>query len=617
MAIIQWRGPGGKPGARTSGDYAVAANWAGGVVPDRLDDVVFARGDYVVRDSEVSMSTASISVGAGVRLEIVGDDASIVLRSFGQSLNAGTLLIANGSFVVGQELRNAGTITGASAGNIFGTALANAGLLETQANRSFAFAVAAATTNTGTILARDGAMRFGADLANAGQVTVLGGSIVTYASGTAARVTNLANGVLTGGGWLVDEGGTLGLTGSAIERLADGTTVALGAGAFVTKANGQSGTPTVAIGDSLTRVDAGATLRLLAGSADASDGVAFARSLSAGGTIALAAGQLVTAGLRIEAGARLTGFGTVGGPAQIDGLARADAGATALSFTGDTTFTGTITGRGTLTLATGDDTIATADVGVRALTLGGASVTLANDLSYAGRLTLAAGSLDLKDSDLTLSGAAVLKDGSIVSHGGVLALGGAVAVRGGEVSLAVRTLAVDGTIAIDHGMLVVGGTVTGDGGFTVGVAGVLEFNVTARLGDAPAVTLAGPGATLAVDALGATGLDVIDFGGTERIAFTQVAPDGARALWTPDVDGSGGTLTIANAKASASVHLEENHAQRDFRLADDRAGGTIVTLGRTAPAFAHVSAEAFGDDAQHFPAAAMPHHPAGLELVLA
>lgn len=337
----------------SGGDWAVAANWLGQVVPQPSEDVVIpagavvthSTGDDTARGLTVggtlavnggTLAASSLSMSAGATLTGSAD-----FQISGASTWAGGAMTGAGHTVVGargsltvsvgggmtlsRTIDNAGTVTLVGGGNWTlaaggGGAIVNSGTLATSG--SGVAAVQASVSNTGTVAVRGGGLSLAGGLTDGAVVKRAGsvaGSIVVDA-GASLVASFVRQGSLTSAGAVslrraADGGdtslvGSLALTGSGTLDVADNRLVVATGGADAVRSylqsaydagkwNGPGLTSSVAEGDP--------SGRLAIGFATAGE-----LNVSAwGGVSGLTGGEVVT---------RLTVFGD----ANLDGVINAD-----------------------------------------------------------------------------------------------------------------------------------------------------------------------------------------------------------------------------------------------------------------------------------------------------
>lgn len=609
MAYTIWKGPNGRASAPKGGDFLTAANWSTGTAPGATTDVLLGPGHYTVTVSRSAALVRSFDLGTGVTLDIQGGNSGS-LSVQGSGVSYGTIRLIGGYLGATGEFVNFGVIQGqgsdAYGGQIGSGTIINEGLISTIAETGPpGMAITTVFRNdAGGVVSTGagGAIYLLGTTTNTGLIEAAhGGTVTTSGFGWTGTVTNLSGTALIGGHWAATgAGATVWLPGATISKLSGGAVVTLAGAGSSFRVDDGSGAAAY-LEQTLDRVDAGAALQVLGGR-----DYTTSEKLAVKGMFQLGGGVLSAGDLRGETGSTISGFGTIATLATFDGAVRADMNpadrSDTLEFTTFTDFNGRVSGQGTLELSGGRDTFTTSQVTVKTLLLDGADVEIDRSFRYRGHLTMTTGILDLKDSTLTLAGETTLSGGRIAG-GGKLVVSGDLTVHAGDAVFDVGSIRNDGGIAVDHGSLTVNGTVTGRGGFTVGAQGTLILDDASHLTAAsPVMTLDGAGATLRFDGLANPQARVAGFGSSERIDFSTLQSAGTNLFWRADDDGSGGTLLLSNGTQTASVHLEENHAKRDFAFASDGASGTVVTLkgaakgAAPAAAFHAVDPGAFGHD---------------------
>ncbi|HEY2179137.1 MAG TPA: hypothetical protein VGH15_11185 [Caulobacteraceae bacterium] len=237
MSDIKWN-------AATNGDFATAANWAGGVKPGPADNAILdATGAAFAVTSSANEIVASIQTVAEATLDITGGNFDVTSGS-GAGANAGLIDVAGtGRFRGGGTLHNSGTLEANAGGRISlaGVAVNTGGVIDAAGGSVLLQGVdiiggtlasstghrlvfnksggeldgssGHAVTVTGTVVIADGRSESAAgSLVNKGRIGLAhkGGGVTELVVGT--------------GGLTLSGGGKVVLTGSGVARIDTGTT---------------------------------------------------------------------------------------------------------------------------------------------------------------------------------------------------------------------------------------------------------------------------------------------------------------------------------------------------------------------------------------------------------
>ncbi|MDE2575030.1 MAG: Hint domain-containing protein [Rhodospirillales bacterium] len=282
MATISWN-------AATSADWAVVADWAGGVLPGTADTALLAStGAYPVTIA----STESFAIGAlaqqSGRLSLLG----VLDIATASTIAAGAVLDGGGTFLQTGMLQGAGGLT-------------NSGLVIADSSGNTLMISTATFTNQGTLSAANQAIAY------------------IYAG----TFTNFSAGTLTGGSYVVSgSGAAINLfdpSGASAEIVTDAAAITLdGPGAaFIGFKTVGTSTSSASLEASLTSIAAGGVLAVLGGR-----DYSTTNALGIAGALQLAGGTVAAGGLTLASGGRIEGYGTIATTIANGGLVDAHGG---------------------------------------------------------------------------------------------------------------------------------------------------------------------------------------------------------------------------------------------------------------------------------------------------
>jgi hypothetical protein len=486
-----------------------------------------------------TLHSLAVSVGSGATLSFTGSRATIS----GTVAGAGTVVFAgaNDPLDAGTSLAVANVrMTGATTGVTVATDLTYAGFWTQSAGR---ISIEAGDTLTFT----GAGDSFAGDIDDPGTLALAGGSD-TFAAG--AKLTGVAVAI------------------SGASTLVTFATSVRDADAF----NQSGGELLIEAGDTLTLTGAGNS---------------FAGDIAGAGTLAFAGG-----GDTFAAGAQLAGAAVaISGASTVVTLAVSltdpaawdetggvlDLSANALTLAGPSRFgdPGTV-------VTVEDGTLETSgDASVRGLTLdGGTRWNNVGTVTLSGPLTLGdagesagADMLNLAGATLDLTGAGqVVFAGSAPSlffNGGTIVESGTCAIAG--------AVSNSGVIEVAGGSLDIAGAITDSGGvLKIEAGGALELGQTPRGNQS--VVFAGPNAVLRLDAPSGAGAPITGFSAKDTIDLRTFAYSGAETVgFTENSAKTRGVLQIREGTQLFEVTLFGQYAAAGFGLADDHAGGSLVS----------------------------------------
>lgn len=350
MATISWNAAG------TSGDWNLAANWAGGQLPAATDTVSLAaaKSATITIGAADAETVAAIVAGSGTNDAIALTGGSLAITGdaaigSGLAITAGTLRLGVATTLggtPGAQLANAGTITKA-AGNQTATVLLdtiNTGLISVGAGT---LRFTGAVTQNGSLGVADGATL---DLAGGG---TLGGSIHTTGTGAI-----MLEGAWTQAAAALSLAGNLGLAGSL--TFTGGQSLTLAGSTTFDAALSGTGTlttqgPVTVDGGSVTDGAAWFDSGAMAFAANAQltlDGGALA--IGAGGSVVLNNGSAIASVMHVDP---LTNAGTitVNAPTESATITAATTNTGTISVTaGELVMDGALTNSGTLNATHGE-----------------------------------------------------------------------------------------------------------------------------------------------------------------------------------------------------------------------------------------------------------------------
>jgi hypothetical protein len=482
---------------------------------------------------------------------IEGGSGVLVHAGTGAVKNFGTIL-AGGSAAAGVDLRGGGAVSNGSVNN-------HQALIE--GYTGVAVAGVGTVTNLGTILGLGDSGGFGVYLKGAE-------NLVNGSSGHSARATIYGyEGVgAAGAGATVTNFGTIG--GAA------GTAVAFGSSTDVLVVEAGSSFDGAVLGG-------GGALVL-------DSGVGTLSGLFSGGNVTVSGSMATTTfnnfgALQIGAAAQfaLPGSASIGGGQSLTDIGSLTVGAT-LTSAGSLAFTGTLAGAGKLVLSGGTAAFgAGASLTIAQVSVGGAAVSVASKLSYAGQWTQSAGSVTVAaGSTLTFTGNGDSFSGTLGGAGKFAFVGGSDTLSGATVSAAGVSITgaavtLSGAISNSSAITVAtpslvisaaGATLSGGGSLTLtdtntnqitGVTGAATLtNVNNTISGAGALggglmTLVNQAAGV-INASGTNAL-IIDTGGATLTNAGQIIASGAGGLTIQSAINNTGTIAALNGNVTVNA----------------------------------------------------------------
>jgi VCBS repeat-containing protein len=227
----------------------------------------------------------------------------------------------------------------------------------------------------------------------------------------------------------------------------------------------------------------------------------------------------------------------------------------------------------------------------RATLQGGGHVTLSDNSEN----VIYGGSADvtLINADNTISGAGHLGNGqlTLINNGTIIATGanalivdtGANIVTNSGTLEATGTggLIIDGDVAnsgllwANGGNITISGSATGTGDAIIDKAGVLELGAASSVDTTFAANATG---TLKLDAASSYTGTVSGFGEGDTLDLADLIAGPSTAIaYTPNQDGTGGTLSITDGARAASIQLSGEYSVDSFHIASDAGTGTLVS----------------------------------------
>jgi hypothetical protein len=302
-----------------------------------------------------------------------------------------------------------------------------------------------------------------------------------------------------------------------------------------------------------------------------------ASTVGASASLILSGGTITGPGaLSAAAGSTLSGTGTVADTFTGAGTVTATGGSLAFDGTGDS-FSGALNGAGTLAFTGGSDTLntgATVTVATWNISNAGTSVTVSENLSYAGTFSTGSGThVTVNSGDtLTLTGAATLA-GSVNGPGTLAFAGGTQAINtGAQINSAAWSLSGTAATTLNESLSFAGAFTEG-AGTSVAVASGNTFTLTGTSTLTGAITGAG---TLAF----AGGTATIKSGAALPVANLSISGSGTAVKLNEDLsyggiftDGAGSTLTIGATNTLTLIGTST--------LSGSIKGGTLVLGGGT------------------------------------
>ena len=461
-----------------------------------------------------SLDSTLATIGAGGVLELLAG------RGWSSTLemtNTGVLKLAGGSFVAA-ELVNSGLFSGYG---VMATSLTNDNLIEIDAGQTLSFVVGA--------------------------------------------LTNLVVGTLTGGAFVVGDGGLL--------QLADDTSIVTLDAVLVLNGSGSvQGLDTVTGSEvglkrSLTTIGASGVLELLEHHFKAANAVTNMNVLQLGG------GTFSGGKLTDIAGSLLTGFGGVASVFIDSGAVTSVGGALAFSGKHDV-FEGALGGEeidftGGSDLLSGGSSLTAGTVALS----GGAVVTVDPALTFAGAFSETSAKLTLAGETLTFSGTATLEAAAVVNGTGRLAIaaGGTLVGSAGSGKAVVAVAVADsGLIEAAGGTLDLTQALTGAGAMRIDAGATLEVDGAANR--PLTTTFAGSGATLSLGTVARFASVIAGFAGGDVIELIKTAATAA-TLETGD------RLLITNGSQTvATLKLSGDYGGDTFTVKMDQAGDARITV---------------------------------------
>lgn len=554
-----------------SGNWFTAANWDEpnpNPPPATLREVPDADNDVAIPNNFGTTPFTVTYAGTSIINTLNGSDTGLL------AITSGALTILNGSAANGMAIDlaagaaltvAAGTLTttgGTYAGTVggLGTLFFRGGTYDLDAGLSLSIAnwIIGVTSNgngafadLNTNLTYAGAFTL-QDFSGNPATLALNGNTLTL-SGSAV----LDGRTLGSGSVLVTGTATVSSGGFAVPVFAGGAVLQIGAGGSTV----QHGT--AILGDATTT----GTLRIDPGGSYTIDASANLVEGAAGNAILQNAGSLAVTGAGTQASiiATLTGAGSI------------DVGAGAkLTLRGAPTLSGTVSGAGTLAFGFGTTAlIDTTAVTVAAMQLaggnGGAVVTLAKNLTYAGQLSFTNqfDSIDLGGRTLTLSGTGNALLGNAIDGGGTLRVTGA-AILGGNLTLGnveALTLRNSGTVT-QSGSVFSRSSILNDAGrdWTIATAGNIADLGGAAFTNNGTLTVSAAGSSSIAGSITNTGTISVGAGATLTL-------NGTKTL--------GGMLTGAGALVLGSGSAALNTAVGTAALTIGGAGTTTLGIDLT------------------------------------
>jgi hypothetical protein len=524
-----------------------------------LSGATLTGGAFTIAGGGVLQLADNVSIGTlKATIDLTGAGANV------QSLDTAT----SSEVTLAESLKTIGSnaILGVLGGDNFatGNTIANVGTLSLGGGTF----TAAGVTDSGLI---SGYGDLATMVSVTGAMTVQGGKTLSLVGGTLA---NLAGTTLTGGKFTVGAGGTLQLANNTSIVTLDATIDLAGAGALIQGLN-TSKSSQVNLGASLAAIGGTGTLQVLGGS-----GLSLSNAVANGGTIQLGGGVLGGGSLTDASSAVLTGFGTVASVFSDLGKTTSAGGALAFRGVGDT-FSAALSGTeidfsGGTDLLQNGASLTASTVGLS----GGASLTLAANQSFAGKLMQGTGTtLALGSTTLTLTAGSSMIAGTVSGTNGTLAFsGGAQAIAAGAVMNMAAWSITGGTTSVDE-------TLTFKGAFTMG------SGATLTLGTGDKLTVTGPAmlsgllhgasslkvSTATVSGLTIGGTDILSDAGT--MTQTGAVTVGDKSTMTATLQiAVGATYTIKAGAIGRGAAANSTIADNGTLV--DAAAGTIVDAVR-------------------------------------
>ena len=503
-----------------STDWSDPANWVGGALPGPGDDVVL-------------YANAAIAPGSYSYGSIVGYLGATL------TLSPTTVVTVNETYLLGSNLSGgtlATNVLNAIAGDIEGTTLSNTALASgfTSANIGLSGRVSVdQQLNLGTnILAVTNQLTLaGATELQFGEIDLDNGNLVFTGTGAAATLT---------------------VDAAAILRAAAG-------GAPAGTASVGAGT---VINNGLLAVDPGETLRM-------------AGTLVNNGTVSVAAG----ATLELDGPETQAQLGTVTGPGQVVYGGTVDNTGRTLTTLGTRNVHGGTLLTGGQVFHPGNPGLPTTLDGVSVqglLDLAGSAALLKGGTSFTAGFGGASGAIKLESGTLALDGYTVLDNMSVELAGGALS------------ATAPTHLGRDAALIVS-GNATLGANVVVDGIATIGAGGTLTL-AGVSLARTATVYIENGGTLVApVSEPGTTrfaGAGTVEFTGTGALSATLSQFHAGDSVQFDGMSGgaaslSGNVLTVTDGTTTATLTLVDGgaYAQRDFTLAANGRGQTVLTTG--------------------------------------